>query len=307
MSLLKKPSELVNSVVLSGIIYGQPGVGKTTLALSSPNPVIIDTDKGLGRVEKRFQVPSLQPSKYGEIVELFNSDELFGFDTIVFDTLGKLVDMMCEHACEHNSKLRQGDGTMSLKGWGAVRVQFQNLLRMARQKNKNIIFVAHEKEEKDGESVKKRPDCSGSAGKDLVKDMDFMGYMEMSGSKRTISFTPSEKFYAKNSLKLPTVIEIPSTDKGNDFIKTVIIGKTIERMKEDNEQNKRYEAVVKELAGVINSIGDVETANEALKAVNEAEVIWDSQRVAKAKLNERTKELGLVYDKETKSFMDGGK
>ena len=39
MSLIKKPNELTVKTTLSALIYGQPGMGKTTLALSAPNPV----------------------------------------------------------------------------------------------------------------------------------------------------------------------------------------------------------------------------------------------------------------------------
>ena len=45
----------------------------------------------------------------------------------------------------------------------------------------------------------------------------------MRGNKRTISFTPSDKFYAKNSLHLGAHIEIPSTENGNNFITTEVI------------------------------------------------------------------------------------
>jgi len=44
--LLTKPNELTVKLSYAGLIYGQPGVGKTTLALSSVNPVCIDADRG---------------------------------------------------------------------------------------------------------------------------------------------------------------------------------------------------------------------------------------------------------------------
>ena len=37
MGLIKKPNELTVKNALSALIYGQPGMGKTTLALSSPS------------------------------------------------------------------------------------------------------------------------------------------------------------------------------------------------------------------------------------------------------------------------------
>ena len=40
MGLIKKPNELTVKNALSALIYGQPGMGKTTLALSSPQPLL---------------------------------------------------------------------------------------------------------------------------------------------------------------------------------------------------------------------------------------------------------------------------
>lgn len=45
-SLLTLPSELKSGSHVSGMLYGQPGVGKTTVALSAPSPILIDLDRG---------------------------------------------------------------------------------------------------------------------------------------------------------------------------------------------------------------------------------------------------------------------
>ena len=39
-----------DSKKFSMILYGSPGVGKTTLALSAPDPILIDFDRGMSRV-----------------------------------------------------------------------------------------------------------------------------------------------------------------------------------------------------------------------------------------------------------------
>lgn len=302
--LLKKPNELAENTLVAGLVYGQPGIGKSTLALSGPNPVMIDTDLGMKRVEKRFRVSCIQPQSYKEVLELFEGNELNPFETIVIDTLGKFADMIGDYVCDINPKnRRKEENALSIQGWGAVKAEFQRFLRIAKTKNKHLIFVAHEREEKEEDVVKKRPDVSGSSGKDLVKDLDFMGYMQAKDNRRTISFTPSEKFYAKNSLRLPISIEVPDTSKApNDFIKRHIIERTHQRIKEDEEMNKKYDGIISELSTAITSVTDAKTAAEVLEKINKFEVLWDSQRVAKSRLNEKAKELGLVYDRAAKVF-----
>lgn len=63
MGLIKKPNELTVKNALSALIYGQPGMGKTTLALSSPQPLLLDFDGGVHRVNAAHRVDTVQISK----------------------------------------------------------------------------------------------------------------------------------------------------------------------------------------------------------------------------------------------------
>ncbi len=305
MSLLKNPNEIDDAVILNGIIYGQPGVGKSTLALSMPKPVMIDADMGMARVEKRFQVPSLPLNQYKDVLALLDSPEIDPFDTIVIDTLGKFIDRMGDQLIKDNPKNRQtSSSALSMQGWGAVKQEFQSFLRKAKAKGKHLVFVAHEREEKDGDIKTVRPDVSGSSGKDLVKELNFMGYMQMRGGQYTISFTPDERFYAKNSLGLPPIIEVPDPNKvGNDFMAKRVLARAIERHQESDNENQKYLGIIKANDAHVKAVTDAETALAALNAIDKAEVMWDSQRVAKKRLLDMTKSLGLTFDKEKKIFV----
>lgn len=309
MALLVKPNEIQEKLTYAGLIYGQPGIGKTTLALSAKNPVCIDTDKGMSRVEKRFQVPCLPVDNYGQILELLNSDELAPFDTIVIDTLGKLIDRIGDYVCNQNPKFRQGDGTLAMKGWGAVKIQFQNLLKMIQGKGKSVIFVAHEKEEKNasGDGVKKRPDVAGSSGKDIVKELDWMGYMEARGGKRTICFTPSEEYYAKNSAGLDSVMIIPDTTHGNDFVKTELDGAIVKRRQNDAETLEMYEGLKTAIDNKISACKSADDFNAVKDELDGMQEIWDSRFYWRSELAKAVKEKGIVFDKEAGKFVNPAK
>ena len=302
MSLLTQPSELKHNQPISCLIYGQPGTGKTTLALSADKPVLIDLDRGLYRVEKRFQCPSLQVENYQQILDLINSDELRPFNTIVIDTLGKLVDRMGDFVARQNPKFKQGDGTLSMKAWGAIKVQFSNLIKTIFNMNKSVIFVAHEKEDKDGDVRFVRPDVSGSSGKDIVKELDLMGYMEMKGNKRTVSFTPSEKYYAKNALNLPPVIEIPDTASGNIFFQDKIVAAVAEKRRQEAELLADYESLKNVIETKVGEIKDIAGLNEVYGEIRGLQVIWDSQIFANKMLKEKAAALKARYNKETGKF-----
>ena len=305
MSLLTNPGDLKQPQTLKGLIYGQPGIGKTTLALSAPNPVLLDFDRGLHRVEPQHRVPSLQVDTYQQVIDLLNGDEIKQFDTIVCDTLGKLVDRICDHVAEKNPKARQGDGQMAMKGWGEVKVAFGALFKLLQTKGKSIIFVAHETEEKDGDDTKKRPDCSGSARKDIVKELDFMGYMEMIGSKHTINFAPTDKYYAKNSLGLRAAMEVPDPNKtGNNFIAKEIMKLSLDRLNEQAELRKKYDSLMSLIESNIAALETLESVNNYYAEMGKKETIWDSAYREKYLLNKRVGDLGFEFDRASRAFIE---
>lgn len=302
MTLLTNPNELTQAQPISAMIYGQPGTGKTTLALSSDKPVLIDLDKGLHRVETRFRCPSLQVDDYQQILELLASDEIKPFNTIVIDTLGKLVDRMGDYVARQNPKFKQGDGTLSMKAWGAIKIQFQNLVKQIFNMNKSVIFVAHEREDKDGDTRFVRPDVAGSSGKDIIKELDLMGYVEMRGNKRTVSFTPTEKYYAKNSLGLEPVIEIPDTANGNTFFVDKIVNAVNAKRQEDAETLERYNSLKGIIDAKIECAKDIETLNEVYTDLKNLGNIWDTTIYWKHKLADASKAINAIFNKATGLF-----
>lgn len=305
MKLLQEPYELDIYKPMSCLIYGQPGIGKTTIALSAPNPVIIDLDNnGVCRVNRRFRKPSLQVKDYQQIIDLINSEEIDPFETIVIDTVGDLIDKIGDWLAKSNNKIRQSDGKLSISGWGAVKSQFNLFLKSIIDKQKNVIFIAHDKDEKDGEKKIFRPDIPGSSGKDIIKKIELMGYMEASGNKRTISFTPTERFYAKNSLDLPPVISVPDIDSNsrNSFFTDYILNEITNKRVLDNEMSIEYDELISSQANRIENATTHIDLNVLLEVLKNEKTIWDSARCWREKLNERSKELNVVFNKETKAF-----
>lgn len=303
MSLITKPEDLKKKEIFKGLIYGSPGIGKSTIALSSPNPLCIDLDRGMNRVEKRFQSPSLQVENYQQILDLINSDKINDYKTIVIDTLGKLVDRIGDWLAIKNPKVRNGNGQLSIRGWGELKYQFITFFKLLESKNKSLIFVAHEREERHGEDTKVRLDVSGSSGKEIVKELDFMGYMEMRGNKRVITFTPTEKFYAKNSLGLNDAIEVPDTIYGNNFITEKIINLTQEKLEKDAKTIVDYNNLKAEIKKDIEKLKTVEEVNSYYNELLQYREIWDSLFIGKRLLRDKTKELGIEFDKEKKEFV----
>ena len=69
------------------IISGLPGVGKTTLALSAPDVVLIDADEGLSRVKPEHRKDSSMVKTYEELLADIKSFE-GRYKTVAIDTCG---------------------------------------------------------------------------------------------------------------------------------------------------------------------------------------------------------------------------
>jgi len=305
MTLLTSPSELEAPTTVAMMLYGQPGCYKTTTALSAPNPVLLDFDQGMHRIKPKYRVPSLQVTNYQQVLDLLASNELAPFDSIVIDTGGKLVDRIAEHVIKTNPKNGAPGGGPSLQGWSAIRAEFSRLVKELKLRNKSLIIVAHESEEKNGDDTIKRPDIAGSARKDVVKELDCMGYMERAGGKKSIiSFTPSDKFYAKNSIELDDSVEVPELkdDMPNDFLSRYVFKASAAKLEKQNAMRKEYEKLLFNIGAQVDGLKTLEEVNAFYAKLDEQSVIWDSVFYTKNLLKKKVADLGFEFDKATKLF-----
>ena len=310
MSLFKNPSELEINSTIKMLIYGQPGIGKTTLALSAPNPVLFDFDGGISRVNKAHQCPTLQVHSWDEALDALTELEKgeTPCKTIVIDTAGKMLDYMSDYIMKNDPKMKMRDGSLALKGYGQRKVMFTNLIKRISLMGKHVVFVAHEKEDKDGETRRVRPDMSGSSLGDLIKELDLVGYMQAFGRERTICWTPNEQYYAKNTCNLPEFEKVPiiidpqgGITGENDYLAKTFDGYA-NYLKQQAKVGEDYNALVAQISEDVTNVSDVDTANAFIKKMGEYTHIWDSLARARRLFTARVEELGLKYNKAKKCY-----
>lgn len=156
--MIRNPNDIQDGAKkIRMLIAGYPGIGKSTLALSAPRPLHIDCDFGIDRIEPRYRMPYIQPRSYDEILNDLKPENLNDFETLVFDTAGKLISLMGLWAIKQNPKYGQRDGSLSLKGYGFVGREFVRLMDYCfYELKKNIVVVFHATEEKDGDNTRLR-------------------------------------------------------------------------------------------------------------------------------------------------------
>lgn len=302
-NLIRKPSELEAKQTITMLVYGQPGVGKTTLAVSAPDAVLFDYDGGVQRINGAHQTLTVQIRSWEDTSEAL--DEIVAsypdVKTIVIDTVGKMLDFMSEYIVRNNSRMKKSDGTLSLQGYGLRKSMFIDFIKKTAVLGKNIIFVAHEKEEKRGDDTVKRPDIGGSSANDLVKELDLVGYMQMLGKDRTIAFNPTEAYYAKNTCNLPAVTKIPLVvdETGmavgdNNFVRRVLA--TYKKTQAvTQEETRKYDALVDNIRTAVAAAGTAEELNKVLDSIAKTQV-YNSKMVGEKMAAQRAKALGLNFN-----------
>lgn len=295
MSLIRKPNELTVQSKIKALIYGQAGMGKTTLALSAPRPLLLDFDGGINRVNYAHQKDTVQVGTFQEALDVLKED-LSDYDTIVVDTIGKMMDFIITKVC--------GSSNPRIQDWGRINQEFSGFVRIASSLNKHLLFVAHRDVRKEGEDNVFVPAIREKTYSAIVTELDLLGYMDMNKSVRQITFNPTSKNDGKNTCNLPALIAIPITvnESGagiaNNFIESVVIGTFNKNMAVRKEMVYKYEAVMSAIKTDISLIDSVEFANCFVRDINNYEHVGSSLQQAKTLVHAKATELGYTYIKD---------
>lgn len=289
------------------ILYGLPGVGKTTLAASAPKPIVIDCDRGMKRVSPEYRCDISNVSSYKDLLEDIKS---LGndYETIIIDTGGSLIELMKEWAMETEPTATKKNGGFSLPGYGFVKSEFLRLSAELRKKY-NTIFIFHAAKEKQEEEFFYDLIVEGAAKTLVWQPADLGAYFFIQNGKRYMGFSPTANYSAKSAYGISGIVEVPELSGGepNVFL-TKLFEKVRANIKSETEaiapKHTAYESAMscgRELVAAINHAADVEPCLEAISNIEHA---LSSEKEIKALVKERLKELGITYNKETKTYED---
>lgn len=317
MSLIKNPSEIEEKKNLVMMIYGTPGAGKTTVALSAPSPVLIDTDGGVSRTHTAHRCPTVQVTKWEDVNAALDEIAAAPFKSIIVDTVGKLLDFMGDFIIRNNPKMRKFDGTLSLQGYGVRKQMFREFVKRCMLMGRNVIFVAHASEEKVGDDYAVRPIVGGSSMADIMMELDLLGLLDNIAGKRVLLWgndgttALAKSFYAKNTCFLPNVMEVPvvadangNIIRQNDFLSGVLAAYA-ESQKKKEATNAAYEKLIAECAEHISACKNDKDLNKLRKELgsDKFENIYDSKLVNGTRLMAKAKELGFTFSKVDNAFV----
>lgn len=304
MAIIRPESMDFSKQTFSAIIYGSPGVGKTTLALSAPNPVLIDFDDGVSRVRASHRTPTIICNTYEEVLTDVQSPEIKEFETIVIDTGGAFVAYLKDWAMRKKGDVQKNGEFNGRSGYGHVKSEFMSFTNMIKDVLKmNVIYVFHSNEEKDVDgNPQQRLICEGATRNLVWNPCEFGGYLQVIGNKRTLCFDKQQEYFTKSSHGIDGRYEIPVLADGvpNDFM-----AKLFEQARQsiiaENEayapQKAKYEEVMGDIRTIVENVVDQDSANLALSTISDLEHALTSKKEAGAMLNTKAATLGLKYSK----------
>ena len=280
------------------VIFGQPGVGKTSLGYSGKDPLLLDFDQGAHRAINRRD--TLAIASWADALELVEAKgALDAYATITVDTVGRALDLLSDYLIEKNPKLGR-DGSLSLQGFGKLKADFRLWLTRVRGMGKDVILLAHQREEKDGEVTYVRPDAQGASLGEILKNADLVAYLYMLGRDRVLDFSPTDRWFGKNPAGW-SPFKVPVAAKATDFL-AGLLDQGREALGHISTASAALGQQVDDWRDAINTYTTVEEHQRAIPEVKKLSKTVQPQ-VAKLLIGHAAS-IGFAFDKDRKEFTD---
>ncbi|MBN1436189.1 MAG: ATP-binding protein [Sedimentisphaerales bacterium] len=219
------PAEIIVEAGLrapKGLVYGPPGVGKTTFGANTTKPIIVDCENGAAHVHCA-RTPYLPDwdAIYQWLNALANSEHDYG--TVVVDSVDWLLRRAEEHVAGVDGSQSSMDQTLNRShgGYGNGKQVLRNyvyqylLPTFDAMVNKGIavVLLAHATRRElttiDGISVEKSaPEIHPDLSNCMIEWSDFVGAARMGTDGRELVLTETNQLLAKNRYGIEEVLPL---------------------------------------------------------------------------------------------------
>lgn len=295
MSLkITRASDPITVAQLAVVLYGAPGLGKSTLGFTAKDPILLDFDRGAYRAANRGD--SVQVEEWLDVVSMGDAD-LAPYKTVVVDTAGRALDLLSADIIKRNPKMGRGSA-LTLQGYGQLKSEFTSWLKNLRTMGKDVVLIAHASEEKNGDELVERLDVQGGSKGEIYKSADCMGRLSLVAGKRILNFSPTDTAFGKNPAGLQP-LHVPDVSVSLTFLADIIdtIKGKLNALTE--EQKKRQSAI----ADWLSRFDEAKTAEDYNSIV--AEIKGESSSILpiiKGELHKRATVAGFSYDKKEGAY-----
>ena len=134
MAIKIKSTKDVTAEGANMVIYGESGVGKTTLISHVENSIILSAEQGLLSLSK-FDIPYIEITNIDDVEDAYQYVRKSEYDNIFFDSLTEIAEVVLYEMKEGKKDKRQAYGELA-DAFGVMIRKFRDI------KGKNTIFFA---------------------------------------------------------------------------------------------------------------------------------------------------------------------
>lgn len=229
------------SPFINMLIYGESGVGKTTLAGSADGcpqlrpAVVIDFEGGTESLVRSYpDVDQVRVTNWEEMQAIYDELRLgkHGYSTVILDSLTEIQKFNMYSIMKELIERRPDldPDVPSMREWGKNLEQMRKFVRAFRDLPMNSIFTALVKQDKNDKTgmVTTMPSLSGKLAGEVAAFLDIVGYYYVKPidngeggvrDARLLLTAKTETIIAKDRTQsLPMVLEEPDMSKIFDLI-----------------------------------------------------------------------------------------
>lgn len=272
MALYKKTDQAPEKETVVITLYGEPGCFKTSLALTSLNPVLIDFDGGLWRAHGIDKVDKFIMEGGWHELERNIDDGMFDeHQTIITDTAKTALDNYLAPAImEENPSMKSAAGGLTPGGYGALSQRFKESY-IRKFKGKVLIFIAHEKEESESDYTTYKPDITGGTYGIIMQMSDLVMWVHKENDKVVLRSENSSRYISKD--RGISTLEVPhySDPSWEGFFQREVIAKVILSLSLNVKKTEDETMVANEWIKKIAGIGTLEEMNTFVRDIKALE------------------------------------
>lgn len=291
MPLVKSNEPLGQSPAII-LLFGDPGVRKTSIGHTFEKPILIDFDRGVKRSFGRRDVLAVED--WDEVLREDRAGLFKQFKTVVIDTAKAcLDDFLMVYVVNQDYKL----ATNKLKAYGAIGDAFKLFVNNLRANGTDLVIIAHSKKDDDKHVV---PDVTGQSSQLLLRIADQVGYVRMENNVPVISFNPTDLITGKNCAGLGTLTVPDKSDPAFRTFGAKLMNDVKEAIAGTNEEQRAALAAAEQYQNQLAAIATPDDLTSLLGAVQD---LPDYLKLPLQKeIGALAKTKGWVANKETKRF-----
>lgn len=134
---------------VKALVYGLPGVGKTRMCATAPNPIIISNEAGLLSL-REYDLPVIITKTLADLEEAYmfitESEDAKDFETVCLDSISEIAESVLAHEKSVARDPRQAYGELQVKTLQLVR-SFRDL------PNRHVYFSCKQERKQNEQSV----------------------------------------------------------------------------------------------------------------------------------------------------------